>query len=311
MDDKFRTLDLNLLRVFEAVIEEANVTRAAERLNLTQPAVSNAIARLRETFGDALFERTSSGVVPTATARELWYALEPHFVGMREALAPKSFDPTTCDDHVRIAMTDYTIERVVPRLSAYLQDHAPRLRLDVVPYGHVDLPTLFEKDNVDILLGTYLNDLLHRNEFNTHALWRVHHSLIMRRGHALHKESIDLDEFLNARHIDYRTGGMTAGIYDQVLAARGYTRNLVLTLHSHQQALAVIAGSDCVAVLPNSLVATSPFAESLVIAEPPIPVPPRPFWIIWRHRHTSNPTHAWVRSVIIELFDEHLASAER
>ncbi|MBB3180643.1 LysR substrate-binding domain-containing protein [Variovorax sp. Sphag1AA] len=131
----------------------------------------------------------------------------------------------------------------------------------------------------------------------------------MRRGHALDKESIDIEEFLNARHIDYRTGGMTAGIYDQILVARGYTRNLVLTLPSHQQALAVIAGSDCVAVLPNSLVATSPFADSLVIAEPPIPVPPRPFWIIWRNRHASNATHAWVRSAIIELFDERSAIA--
>jgi len=142
-----------------------------------------------------------------------------------------------------------------------------------------------------------------RSELRSHALWRVHFSLYMRRGHPLSAGPIDFDEFLQARHIDYRTRGMTAGVYDQILASRGFARNLVLTLQSYQQALAIVAASDCVAILPTSLMDTSYYASSLVAVETPIPVPPRTMWVVWRPRDALNPAHAWLRSVTISLFE--------
>ena len=305
MEDKFKNLDLNLLRVFEALILESNVSRAAERLHLTQPAVSNALARLRESFGDVLFEKTRNGVAATGHARELWALVQPHYRGMREALAPRSFDAASFSGQIRLAMTDYTIERVMPRLSSHLQEHAPCLRLEIVPYSLAHLTSLFEKEGVEIALGTYLDDSSQRSMFRTHALWAINYGLLVRRGHALAKRPFSMQEFLRARHIDVWTPGMHMGLYDQILAAHGLKRNLVLTLHSFQQALEVIHSCDSVAVLPTSLLDRGRFMRSVIAIEPPIPVPSRELWIIWHQRHAASEVHLWLRTEIIRMFSHY------
>lgn len=311
MEDRFKSLDLNLLRTFEALIQEENVTRAAERLHLTQPAVSNALSRLRSAFDDVLFEKARDGVIATPAARELWAVLEPHYRGLRDVLAPQSFDPAEYTGSVRIAMTDYTMERVMPQLAAFLQDNAPHLRLEVVLYSLANLSSLLEKEGVEIALGTYLDDSRPRQGIRTHVLWHIEYALLMRRGHPMSQGTIDIRELLRARHIDVRTQGMQFGAYDQVLAAHGLRRNLVLTLPSFQQAMAVLATTDCVAMLPNSLLARPPFSKSLVAVEPPIPLPARDLWIIWQDRHSEVPAHAWLRSTLISLFAKTVGIGEQ
>lgn len=306
MTDRFRALDLNLLRVFEALMQEGHVTRAAQRLCLTQPAVSNALARLRDTFGDVLFEKTRGGVVPTAIARELWQKLEPHYRGLQDVLSPPAFDPACYQGRMRIAMTDYTIERVLPRLGAHLQQHAPGLRLEIVPYSLADQPALFEKEGVELALGTYLDDYRQSGVFRTQALWTIEFGLLMRAGHPLNTADtggpVDLQAFLQAPHVEVCSRGMHTGVYDQILAAHGLRRNLAFTLYGFQQALMLIQASDCVAVLPRSLIAQGPYAATLRAAQPPIPAPPRDLRIIWHRRHESDPAHGWLRGTIVGMF---------
>lgn len=302
MEDRFKALDLNLLRVFEALIQEGNVTRAADRLFLTQPGVSNALGRLRVAFDDVLFEKTRGGVVATKTARDLWGMLEPHYRGLRGALAPQSFDPAEYSGTLSMAMTDYTMERVMPRLALFLESQAPHLRLQVVTYSLADLPTLLEEERVEIALGTYLDDSRPRSGTRTLPLWRIEYALMMRRGHELSKREIGIQDLVRARHIDVWTQGMQAGVYDQVLSAHGLKRNLVLTIPSFQQALTVLATTDCVAVLPRSLLDRGPFAKSLVAVKPPISLPSRDLWMIWHERNTEVPVNAWMRSTLGSLF---------
>jgi DNA-binding transcriptional LysR family regulator len=301
MEDRFESLNLNLLRVFEALIQEESVTRAAVRLQLTQPAVSNALARLRATFDDLLFEKTRSGVMATSTARALWAMLEPHYRGLRDVLAPPSFDPGEYRGSIRVAMTDFTMERVMPRLGAFLQVHAPQLHLEVVPYTLANFPALLEEGGADIALGTHLDETRQRRGICTHVLWRIEYAVLMRRRHELGRGAIDIQDFLRARHVDVCTQGM-AGVYDQILSARGLKRNLVITMPSFQQALPLLKETDCVAVLPCSLIDHGPFAKSLVAVRPPIAHPARDMMLIWHQRHTEVPVNAWLRSALILLF---------
>ena len=126
----------------------------------------------------------------------------------------------------------------------------------------------------------------------------------MRRGHGLDRRRLGLQEFLRARHIDVRTQGLQSGVYDQILAAHGLKRNLVLTMPSFQQALAVLAATDCISVLPSSMLDRRPFSESLVAVRPPIAQPARDLWVIWHQRHTEVPVHAWLRAALISLFSD-------
>ena len=298
----FRTLDLNLLRVFEAILLEGNVTRAAERLAMTQPGVSNALARLRSAVQDDLFEKTTDGVQPTARARELWNEIKPHYEGLRGALTPSGVDPREFDAQVRIAMSDYTVQRVMPRLSAFLGQEAPHLRIGLFTFSAADLPFMFERQGVDLALGSYLSDSAPRAGLRTRSLWVFNFALLMRAGHPLSQQELTLEKFLGARHIDVIAPGMHAPGYDQMLAGQGLKRNLVLTLNGWEQALSIISASDCVGVLPRDLLDGSPYAHSLVAVEAPIPVAPRDLWIIWHRRHESSALHSWLRAAIMSMF---------
>jgi len=302
MKDNFRTLDLNLLRVFAALMAEGNVTRAADRLALTQPAVSNALHRLRQSLGDALFEKTQFGVRPTARAREMWSVIQPHFDALRTAVSPDTFDPLTYSGSLTVAMSDYTVERVMPRLSAFLSQKAPHLRLDLVQYSVSNLPTMFDKEGVDFAIGAYLNDTSQASGIRTHELWQIHSSCLMRKDHKLAKGRLTLQKFLNARHVDVRLPGMYTPLYDNLLSGHGLRRNLVLTLNHYSQALAVIDQSDCLGVLPTSLMDLSPHASPLASVEPPIPMPIRPLGVIWHQRRDAEPAHRWLRTAIVTMF---------
>ena len=302
MKDVFRSMDLNLLRVFAALMAEGNVTRAAERLALSQSAVSNALGRLRRTLGDVLFEKVPFGVRPTARARELWSVLEPHFNAIRKAITPETFEPVRYSGSLTAAMSDYTVERVMPRLAAYLSEHAPGMRLDLVQYSVSNLPTMFDREGVDFAIGAYLNDTSQTSGIRTHELWPIHSSCLMRRDHPLAKGRLTLQRFLAARHIDIRLPGMNMPLYDSLLAAHGLQRNLVLTLNHYTQALAVLAQSECIGVVPTSLLDLSPYSERLVSREPPIAMPVRPLGIIWHQRRDSDPANQWLRDVVVSLF---------
>jgi len=302
MKDLFKNLDLNLLRVFEALVQESNVTRAAARLSLSQPAVSNALNRLREAFDDPLFEKSQSGVQATATAIELWTTLKPHYEALRGVLSPESFDPQTFTGQFTIAMSDYSLERILPRLAARLACAAPALRMDVVQYSIADLNTALEKHGVDFAIGGYSNDTGHRGGIHVQPLWPVQFSCLMRRDHPLNVDNVPLADFLAARHVEVILPGMHLSPYDQLLSSQGLQRNLVLTLSSFLHALAVIHYTGYVGILPTSLLDTSPHADALVSREPPVRMPIREFGLIWHRRNDSVPVHAWLRKEIIALF---------
>jgi DNA-binding transcriptional LysR family regulator len=301
MKDTFRHLDLNLLRVFAILMAESNVTRAAARLSLSQSAVSNALNRLRQSLGDVLFEKTATGIRPTARAQELWSVMQPHFEALKQAISPDAFDPATFSGTFKIAMSDYTAERVMPRLGEYLGRCAPSMRIGLVQYDLVNLQNVFDRGVADLAIGGYLNDASRGGGIRTHELWPIHWSCLMRKEHPLAKGPLTLQRFLAARHLDVLFPGAQTPLYDSILAARSLRRNLLLTLHTYAPALAIIERSDFIGVLPTSLLDLSPYANRLVSRQPPVQMPARPYCLIWHPRWDGHPAHQWLRQSIAAL----------
>lgn len=306
----FETMDLNLLRVFAMLMLEGNVTRAADKLCLTQSAVSNSLKRLRSTFDDALFERTVYGIDPTPAARDLWQRLAPHYRAIGQELHPGAIDAAHFQGAFTISMSDYTSARVMPKLSVYLQTHAPGVRIRAVPYSVLNLQQHLEREGADLALGTNLDDTRQAKELRTHALWPIHTTCFMRRGHPLARGVFSLERFLTARHVDVLLPGMTSTIYDTLLSEHGYSRNLVITLNQYNDVLSLIAGSDYIGVVPASLIDLCPERSKLHRREPPIRMPVRSLVMTWHQRHDSRPAHVWLRKIVAELFTSGASGME-
>ena len=306
----FETMDLNLLRVFAMLMLEGNVTRAAEKLCLTQSAVSNSLKRLRHTFDDVLFERAVYGINPTAVARDLWQRLAPHYRAIGQELHPDAIDPAHFQGSFTISMSDYTSARVMPRLSVYLQAHAPGVRVHAVPYSVLNLQQHLEREGADLALGTNLDDTRQAKELRTHALWPITTSCFMRRGHPLTRGRLTLARFLSARHVDVLLPGMTLAIYDSLLSEHGHRRNLVITLNQYNDVLSLIAQSDCIGVVPTSLIDGSPLLSKLHQCEPPIRMPVRSLVMTWHQRHDTRQPHVWLRKTIAGMFTSPVSASE-
>src|SRR3990167_8201927 len=151
----FRTLDLNLLRVFDEVMTERNLTRAAHNLAMTQPAVSNALKRLRETLGDELVRRSGYGVEPTPLATALWPTVRDALQQLREVLAPGTFDPVTAHNAFVLAMADATAAKLVPGLVATRESEAAGVNMRILPLPPRDPRKLLESGSADLAIGHF------------------------------------------------------------------------------------------------------------------------------------------------------------
>lgn len=151
----YEQLDLNLLKVFDAVMTELNVTRAAQRLYMTQPAVSNALKRLRTLLNDELFVKVPSGVLPTPKAIEIWQPLRDALAQIRHTIEPGDFDPAIATVTFTIAMNDFAANVFLPKLVPVLEELAPAVNIRTIPTTHIDAVTQLEKAQIDIAVGVF------------------------------------------------------------------------------------------------------------------------------------------------------------
>ncbi|MGJ7512152.1 LysR family transcriptional regulator [Variovorax sp. GT1P44] len=305
MSSLFDSMDLNLLRVYEALMSEGNVTRAAIKLNRTQPAISNSLARLREMLGDPLFDTTATGVRPTVRGRELWAQLEPHCRGIEEALSPDGFDAFRYEGRFLVSTTDYALVRLMPRLLPVLQTQAPGMSIDVIPFTRTELEWLFERGGLDMAVGTRPGDSADVvRGLRLHALWPVEYCCLMRRDHPLATGVLTLERFLQARHMDVLLPGMPGPIYDTLLAAHGVRRRVALTVNDHLPIPAIVAESDLVAILQAPVADLGHYASRVCERELPIPLAGRQINLIWHSRQERSSAHRWLRNCIVDLFED-------
>lgn len=299
----FRTLDLNLLKVFEALMTEGSVTRAANALFMTQPAVSNALARLRESLGDPLFVRAGNGVMPTQRAAVLWNELAEALDRMRSALDPDAFDPARAKVEFSLSMSDYTAGIVMPPLCGLLARAAPQARVRTLPNNVVDIPDQLEDNRADCVLSAYINEAQYPGHIRSRSLWLVEYACFMRRDHPLASmKRLSTRAFLSARHVDVSLGGQTPPSYDVYLSARGLSRDVAALVNHYNVAYEMLRHTDMIAVLPRHLGALTPHAPYLHAMALPMLAPPRTITLFWHQRNDTVPAQRWLRQTLVDLY---------
>lgn len=310
----FRTLDLNLLRVFDAVMAERNVTRAAQRLAMTQPAVSNALRRLRDALGDEVFIPGPSGVTPTPLAESLAVHVRPALDELRAAFDPRAgYDPAHDARTFSLAMADATATVLAPGLvNALPADGAAALRL--LPLASRDPRPLLEQGLGDAAIGFFpevaaaLAAEGDGSPFALDDLYRCRYVAVLRRGHALADGRFDLAAYLRAQHVRVNFAGRARGFVDEALARLGERRQVLLTVDHFATAARVAHDSDLVTVLPASYVVASGLAEGLVTRPVPIALPAIQVAMIWHRRHAREAGHRWMRRWVADAARAVVAS---
>lgn len=296
----FRSLDLNLLKVFEALMTEGSVTRAANALLMTQPAVSNALARLRDALGDPLFVRSGTGIRPTQRAVVLWEPIGEALETVRGALDEQVFDPARAQTEFSLSMSDYVASLVMPKLLNQLGKVAPKARVHTVPNTILEIADQLEDNRVDCVLSVYVNEAQQPAAIRSRSLWSF-----MRRGHPLAAQKrLGTRSFLSAGHVDVSLAGKTLPSYDLFLASRGLSRNLVATVNHYSAAYEVVRQSDLIAVLPSDLRSQSRHAPFLHALPLPLKAPPRIVSLFWHQRNDTVPAQRWLRETLVEMFAE-------
>jgi len=301
----YRSADLNLLKVFEALMTEGNVTRAARKLSLTQPTVSNALRRLRETFDDPLFVRSGAGVNPTRRAIDLWEPLSQSLHAIRATLDVERFDALRSTASLSIAMSDYVSSIVVPRLAARLSKAAPSMQIHAIPNTLVDFDKVLADNKADFAISVYNEEVQRPAFLKSRALWSPDFVCVLRTEHPLARaDKIPLKKFLAARHVDVSLVGKTMPTYDLFLHSRGLQRNLVATVNHYHAAYEVVRRSDLVAVLPWSGRFEPARLAGLRRMPVPLEAPPRIIELFWHQRHETSALHQWLKNMLLALFEQ-------
>lgn len=298
-------LDLNLLAIVVALYEQRSVSRAAERLGMSQPALSGALARLREHLGDALFIRSGGAMEPTQRTLALLGPIREMLALVRdEILASADFVPERIHDTLAVAMSDVGEIVFLPRLVEALRLQAPRATLQSVNLPHTALEDALEAGTVDLALG-YFPDLASANIFQQ-RLFSHHFVCLIRAGHAFAAGSrLSEDQFLAMEHAVVRSPGRSQEIFEQFLKDRRIERKVVLTTPNFLSIPAIVARSDLLVTVPHALGAAFARAElGLKVMAPPFEAPAIELRQHWHRKFHQAGRTVWLRRLVAGLFND-------
>ena len=297
---ELRDVDLNHLVVFQALMTERRVSRAADRLGLTQPAVSNTLARLRRALGDELFVRTPGGMVPTPLAEQLAGPVGEALALIHGGLNPPDrFDPATCRQSLTIGMTDIGEIVFLPALTDRLRREAPGVTLSTVRNTAVNLRDEMAAGKVDLAIGL-LPQL--KAGFFQRRLFDQRYVCLFRRGHPLDRRRFSLAGFRAAEHLVVVSAGTGHGHIDTLIQRAGVERRVRLTVPHFVSVGHLLQGSDLLATVPEQLARHLAAPFDLVYRAHPVHLPVfqiRAFWHAKAHRSAIN---QWLRGVVFDLF---------
>jgi DNA-binding transcriptional LysR family regulator len=299
----FLNLDLNLLRVFDAVMTELNLTRAADRLATTQPAVSNALKRLRAVVDDDLFIRTAHGVKPTARAEDLRPAIRLALATLESALGTEQKDLSHIKKTLRLCMADSTASLVLPPLIRLVKDVAPNLTLQTLPLLNRDPRPALLKGEIDLAIGSFpgiVAQLTTDQEVESGichaALYSSAYVCIMRKDHPLADRELTLDAYCAADHVLVNFSGRLQGQADKILQEIGRNRRVMLTVNQFSTAGQIVGGSDLLSVMPSHLIALNRMEPLLVAKKLPFVLPGLKIDLLWHGRDARDPALQWIRA---------------
>jgi DNA-binding transcriptional LysR family regulator len=294
-----RCIDLNLLVILKVLVEEGNATRAAEKIGVSQSAISHALRRLRMTFNDELLIRTPEGMTPTAYAASLAHAIGGSLRQIEEAIqSGRKFDPATTDRKFSMRVSDYAAVYFLPRLCREMRRLAPYAQLEVQHFDKKDHEQRIAKDEVQIRLA--MNFRQEGESYSTRLL-DDRFVVIMNAAHPAADGAMDLTRYLSLHHLKISVAGVGTNAIDEALAAMGLARKIAMTVPSWLEMRQVIETTDLVAVVPHHWLAAKEF-KSFRAAALPLPHISLAIDLVWHPKDETDPAHTWFRGVVQRVF---------
>jgi len=290
------SLDLNLLVALEALLLEANVSRAAMRVGLSQPAMSHALQRLRDMLGDPLLVRAGSRMELTPRAQALRGPLAQALDQVRGLFIPEGFDAASSERRFRLMMPDLAVELLVPSLMAKVTEFAPNVQLDIVPWRGPAIFTAEFARTIDLVIS--IGNAF--KGFHRQLLYTDRDALAVRRGHAVGARLSKRDVFLKARHIAVVIRGQNEDLIDSWLRSKGIERPIALVVPGYIEALHIVARTDLVAFVPGRLIAALAKPLSLVAVTPPLDPGIDEQFMFTPTRAQFDPGSIWLRKLMLQ-----------
>lgn len=291
-----KTFDLNLLRVLAAMYAERNVSRAASVTSLSQPAMSNALMRLRRACSDQLFVRTTRGMEPTALAEELIGPVHQALAILQECLErPQGFNPKDSERTFKILMSDAGESAVLPSLMPAVVVEAPGVRIESVRYPHEEYARVLESGEADLAIGnlTFL-----KAGFYQQRLFKDPYCCIAREGHPAIDGSLSLQQYLQAQHVSTAAG--TADMLVERALARGRAkRNVRLRVAHYHVAVNIVQTTNLIATIPRNAAHN---ADGVQVLPVPLKIPAADVRQFWHRRVHNDLASQWLRSVLARLY---------
>lgn len=305
-------VDLNLLVYLDVLLRECNVTRAAEELGISQPAMSNSLRRLRDLFDDPLLVRTSDGMTPTDRALELQPLVRNVLAAAEIAVLPKTvFDASASNRIFRIMASDYTEVTLLPQLLTRLRKEAPGIRLDIMTPSDVSFHDV-ERGKVDMVINRF--DSLPQSFHQVH-LWDDSFSCVMSATNPVIK-NWSLDSYLSHKHVWVSKTGMGVGVgmssddvqrlgwVDEALGKLDAKRDITVFTRHYQAALLLGEQEDLIVTIPTIAARTMANNPKVVILDPPFEIPRMRLKMVWSPLLQRDPGHKWLRQMIKDVSSE-------
>jgi DNA-binding transcriptional LysR family regulator len=291
------TVDLNLLKLFEALVRERSVTQAGLRLGLSQPAASRALGRLRKMLGDRLVVRGKLGLELTPRGEALAGPVAKLLDDARGIVSPAVFDPASATGRITIAAHDHLSLIVLADLIARFERHAPALSLHIAQ-SIGDNVRLVEQGDADLALGIFdaLPGSLHRRGLYTDSLMCV-----VRSDHPCVADGLSLERYLALRHITVTISGVGESTVEVALSKMGCTRYVALRVPHFLAGAMLVADSDMIFTLPSRLARHLAKRLPLALLDLPLQVAPLSPAMVWHERFHSDPAHIWVRQQLVDV----------
>ncbi|WP_028768910.1 LysR family transcriptional regulator [Shewanella fidelis] len=304
-------IDLNLLVYLDVLLREKNVTKAADQLGISQPAMSNGLKRLRTLFDDPLLIRTSQGMTPTERAQELQPMISELIIGLEKAVQPRAeFNAAESEQVFRVMASDYAEATLLPPLIARLRTEAPNVILDIMTPSDVSFPDV-EQGRVDMVINRF--DSIPQS-FHQKVLWNDDFSCLISKTNPV-LDKFSLDSYLKANHVWVSKTGMGVGVgmdpddvqrlgwVDEALTKIGVQRRITVFTRHYQAACLLAEQQDLIATIPSKMANQHKNNDRVCIVPPPFVIQPIALTMAWSPLLQHNPAHKWMRQLITQTAD--------
>lgn len=292
------TIDIRLLLVFEALMRERSVSRAAQDLGMSQPAVSRALNALRQMLKDELFIRSPTGMLPTAQARDLAAPIREALARLQAIFEPAKFVPRASTRIFRLAVSDHCANLFLPALGERVRQEAPGIRLRVRPRRHMTVISELDMGEIDFALGIAV-DVPAR--IKQRILFSEPYICVMRRTHPLAGRRLRYEDFIAAEHLALTHMGEATQALDVQLRKESVQRQVAMTINQALLAPEILRRSDLILTTHFHMVRRLPAFADLHTTPLPIAIEPLPVHLAWHSELAKHPAHEWLRQIISDI----------